>query len=337
MFLRTTRQVLLACVCLGLLVSLVACNNAPASSPTQPVDGQVISAGSPIATSTTPPSVQVSCPAQGTARAAVMPAMTLGNHATVVYVWNQTGTAMLRRYDATNGSKSAVVTLSGADIVNAQVSSDGQWILFVANFSDHETLQLVRADGKYLQTLYCGHAYQIDAVQWSPDQKTIVIEENASSLTSLSISILSLGSGAFQLFLHGAMLDMWLDASHLVVENALSSTSSDPSTFYLTDTMKSNMPLQDLPVIWKGQASCHTVIATTNPNVLYLSRCAYIDNQTNARQPSTIHSIPVSGALPAGWPEQIVLDLDPNHDITQLTLVNPQELIYVTGAGIRPA
>src|SRR5258708_34545157 len=44
---------------------------------------------SPTPSPTPLPQVQTSCPASGTARAAIMPALALGTLQTVVYTWNQ--------------------------------------------------------------------------------------------------------------------------------------------------------------------------------------------------------------------------------------------------------
>src|SRR5690242_17431696 len=76
------------------------------------------------------PAVSTSCPAPGTARAAFMPSMTLGNHPTIVYIVNEgtsshpTGT--LKRYDEVTGGKVEIVKMPGTSMVSAQVSGNGQ-------------------------------------------------------------------------------------------------------------------------------------------------------------------------------------------------------------------
>ena len=62
-------------------------------------------------------------------------------------------------------------------IGEAQISADGQWILFTADDAQGfgTTLQLVRMDGQGLQTLYCSMSGNgVGNIQWSPDQKTVV-------------------------------------------------------------------------------------------------------------------------------------------------------------------
>jgi len=83
------------------------------------------------------PQTQTACPAPNTARAAVMRPLALGSHQNLVYIYNEvprnTSTAFghLRRYDATTGQKTDFTT-SGIRILQGQVSSDGQWVLFLS-------------------------------------------------------------------------------------------------------------------------------------------------------------------------------------------------------------
>src|SRR5437763_11701780 len=90
--------------------------------------------------------VSTSCPSPGTARAAFMPSMTLGSHPTIVYIVNEgtssqpTGT--LKRYDVVTGGKVEIVKMPGTSMVSAQVSGNGQWLLFVAQTAGLFKLQL---------------------------------------------------------------------------------------------------------------------------------------------------------------------------------------------------
>jgi len=96
-----------------------------------------------------------------------MPPLTLGNHPTIVYLPEDTSGNIpsafgrLLRYDVTSGLTTEIVKVPGAGLEPAQVSADGQWILFVADTAEQqaqlrqEKLEMVRIDGRYLQTLYC--------------------------------------------------------------------------------------------------------------------------------------------------------------------------------------
>src|SRR5947209_553649 len=147
------------------------------------------------------PATKTSCPVDGTARTAVMMPFHLGKYANVVYIYNEvplnTSTAFghLKRYDVVIGQKTELVT-SGIAIQSAQVSADGQWVLFLSTpdpRSDPQhsaMLQLVRMDGQGLQTLYClSNANYSRAtmpnVQWSPDQQSMLITTDTRDTTSL--------------------------------------------------------------------------------------------------------------------------------------------------------
>ena len=89
-----------------------------------------------------------------------MPTLALGNHQNIVYIVNefqaQTPTfGTLKRLDIKTGAKTEIVKIAGISISDAQVSADGQWILFVSVTTNQDKLQLVRMDGQGLQTLYC--------------------------------------------------------------------------------------------------------------------------------------------------------------------------------------
>jgi len=99
-------------------------------------------AASPTAT-TTPqtlpmPATQTTCPADGQARAAVMARSGARPNQNLVYIYNEvpenTSASLghLRRYDVSNGHK-AEITSSGLRIEQAQVSQDGQWVLFLSH------------------------------------------------------------------------------------------------------------------------------------------------------------------------------------------------------------
>src|SRR5712692_8025715 len=103
----------------------------------------------------TPPATQTSCPAVGTARAAVMTPFTLGSHQNIVYIVNEFqghnptfGT--LKRYDVTTGNKTEIIKLPNVTINDAELSDDGQWIVFSINLRVEEQLQQVRIDGQDL-------------------------------------------------------------------------------------------------------------------------------------------------------------------------------------------
>ncbi len=122
--------------CLTMLIT--ACgsttpNQAVSSSPTSSAHTPTGSAtAQPVSTTAggSLPSVSTSCPAQGTARAAVMPLLALGSHQNIVYLMyrggiNISAPSTLKRYDITTGSTTQIVQMPNVRITEAQVSADG--------------------------------------------------------------------------------------------------------------------------------------------------------------------------------------------------------------------
>jgi len=192
-----------------------------------------------------------------------MRSLALSGHQDLVYVYNEvppnTSIAYghLRRYDATTGKKTDLVT-SGIRIDQAQVSSDGQWVLFLSipdprGDTQHSALlQLVRMDGQGLQTLYCfpnvtytGYGIQPRlpiSIQWSVDEKSILFSVDTANTTS-AITLLTVSSGA----LRQLMLDQndtlyhysvvtWLDNTFAYIIKLGNSGPTPPATVFLMNT-----------------------------------------------------------------------------------------------------
>lgn len=190
------------------------------------------------------PATQTSCPATGTARALVTAPLALGHHQNLVYIVNQMqqnnpSSGTLKRYDMATGNKTVIVQLPNINIGSAQVSADGQWILFVSNYRTQEELRAVRMDGQGLQTLYCGN---FDAnPQWSTNQSLIALEENVSD--NFVIYLLHTGNGTLEkVFTQIASggreyeLRTWLDNSHLYLVRT--TTDANPDVLALLDITK---------------------------------------------------------------------------------------------------
>ncbi len=213
-----------------LVMLMSACSSPPAgsggnSTPTPGVGSSTTRTPSPgnnIPGQTVPmPQTQTACPAANTARAAVMRPLALGSHQDLVYIYNEvphnTSTAYghLRRYDVTNGQKTDIAT-SGIQILQAQVSSDGQWVLFLSVPDPRSglavvMLQLVRMDGQGLQTLMClpynsSGAGPLDkpaiSFQWSVDEKSILLSsdvlDSPAGKASSTITVLGVSTGTLR-------------------------------------------------------------------------------------------------------------------------------------------
>ncbi|RAQ93908.1 TolB-like translocation protein [Thermogemmatispora tikiterensis] len=235
------------------------------------------------------PVTQTSCPGIsptnpfGT-RPAVMRPLALGSHQNLVYIYNegqsQTSTAHghLVRYDVTTGQRVTIIT-SGLLISEAQVSADGQWIMFLSlpdpqRDPNHAALlQMVRMDGQGLQTLYCfpklpytpkGGAfsafegrgiisytgYPPVRFAWSPDERHVLLSADLQGTTSL-MTLLDIRTGNLrQLLLYTQFCAIaipltWLNSSqaYIVTESRVTCGSPPlPMNLYLIDVNKSTNP-----------------------------------------------------------------------------------------------
>lgn len=202
----------------------------------------------PPASAQLPPTL-TSCPQAGTARAAVMSSFTPGTHQAVIYLHNQGANipaieGVLNRYDVTTGSTTTLVKAKNTSLFDAQISADGQWVLFAENTTQGAKIELVRVDGHMLQTLYCTSSSQnIFNILWSPDQKAVLITQAQANapLTLTGVYLLNLTSGKVQMELDGqtskyATPVLWLDNTHVYFQDF--TVSPQPTTLYLLDTGK---------------------------------------------------------------------------------------------------
>ena len=162
------KKLLSACTLLGLLaISLAACEQALPGSPNP----------QPSPTASTP------APLSDIPLPVTMPSLTLGTHPNVVFFTNGNTSrtsfnGLLERYDTVTQKSADVISMPGVKIEEAQLSSDGQWILSIAYITDHDELRLVRIDGQHLQTLLAAPPYAgLNSAQWSPNQQFIVFDQ----------------------------------------------------------------------------------------------------------------------------------------------------------------
>lgn len=187
--------------------------------------GQTVTPAPATTATTVPmPPTQTSCPPAGTARAAVMAPLVRGSHPNVVYVENQweannpdPTAGMLKRYDTVTGRTTVIAT--GSRIDEAQVSADGQWVLFSSTISHRsDAIQLVRIDGQGLQTLYCSSSSYgfVAHLEWSPDQQYLAFKDGMDNVYLLTVT-----TGAYRLEVprpsnSTAYVPVtWLDTTHL--------------------------------------------------------------------------------------------------------------------------
>ncbi|TMD01853.1 MAG: hypothetical protein E6J11_02480 [Chloroflexi bacterium] len=303
---RTTRFTrLLIPLLVGCLVVLFT-----AAAPRSQASASSIATSHPLR-----PAISTSCPASGTARAAYMPSMTLGTHSTIVYIVNE-GTfanptfGTLKRYDVVTGVKVEVVKMANTYIASAQVSANGQWLLFVAQSAGQVRLQLIRMDGQYLQTLYCGAGSPQGSIldeQWSTNQHLVVFLQVLQSGTA--IYLLNVTNGALQVELPAVQTltfapRTWLDNTRVYV--TLERTDSPPTILYILDTSKgANQNPQNLQKVFDGSSTpfCWDFDSSYDTTKLFTTQCTVDPNPNgpgagNYHGPSVINVRPATGGSP---------------------------------------
>ena len=279
--------------------------------------------------------VSTNCPAPGKGRAAVLPSLALGKHQNLIYQYIQVATSgavvgsTLRRYDVTTKHTTTIFFQSGREILSPQVSADGQWILFssVQYSQDSKTntnskIQLIRVDGRYLQTLYCVTGEGLNNVQWSTDQKLIAFLRTSTTSRATSVDLLNTHTGEVQTELttsntNPVNLGTWLDTQRMYLTNL--PTDASPDTIYLLDIRKgANQHVSNLRTVYSG-TSLSSFDSSYNGRSLYISRCACGYGNTG---PSTIL---VKSAT--GGPGKTFY-YSKKYAITQVRVVTPTILLF---------
>jgi hypothetical protein len=314
---------------LAVLVPLLGLRIAPASA------ADSLSSAQTVQMSPT----QTSCPANGTARAAVMRPVKLGKHPTIVYVYNEvplnTSTAFghLKLYDVITGHKSVLVT-SGLSIKNAQVSADGQWVLFLSQVDPrgdpkHDSmLQLIRIDGQGLQTLYCLPAAKysrLPNIQWSTDQKSVLISTDDNTSTS-TITLLNLATGKLKIELkitdknYEYNVLTWLDFTQAYVIRSGRFGPPPPIVLYILDTAKNNPPSGNLKKVLEHAVrfSFLSFDSSFNAKQLFVSFCLFAASPFDT-------TISVGSAT--GGTQKTIYHQAPSICVQQLRAVTPQTLL----------
>jgi len=315
---QSFREMHLMVVCCCLLVLLAACSP---QSPSGTSGGQT---QEPTQSSTKAPTMtaQTSCPPAGTARAAVMPSLAEGSHANFVYVFQsfnyyqyqgaslQDVTSFLKQYDVTSGVKAVIATLphSRIDSYSASISPDGQWIVFETYTDVHPfsngafitMLELVRIDGHYLQTLFCGSITlpglfpdnYAPATSWSPDQKQLLFNQYESGL---KLNLLNLSSGNLQVmvssnFSLGLSPSRWLDTTRALV-STYTGPPGGPGLLVLDTSKGPDQQETSLQTILSEQ-TCQDYAFSPDTTQLYVAHCIYTNAGDTGPSTISVESLP---------------------------------------------
>jgi eukaryotic-like serine/threonine-protein kinase len=271
------------------------------------------------------PSVTTQCPAPGKGRAAILPPLTLGKDQNIVYVSFQGSpvSSTLKRYDAVSKTTKNIITLKNKNLSFTQISGNGQWILFVSEQTINGTptfqLQLVRMDGKFLQTLYCStEKHGIEEVQWSTDLKLIVFEiisngtEKVDVLNTANGSVRTDYSTPTSSFV---FVRTWLDLHRVYLTNT--QIDQPPNIIYLLDT---NNPGK-LQTVFHG--TFNDFDSSFNGRFLFTNSCR-CDMGGNSG-PSSIVVQPGAGG------QQHALYSSRTDAITNVRAVLPKTLLFTVG------
>ncbi len=270
-----------------------------------------------------------------------MTPFTLGSHQNIVYIVNEFqghnptfGT--LKRYNVTTGKKTEIIKLPDVAINDAQLSADGQWIVFAVSLGGTEKLQLVRMDGQELQTLYCMNSasdtHFFYDLQWSANQQRMAFVSNLSS----DIYLLNVQSGSLQRVFHpktlgsngieGYRLETWLNATRLYV---LTQPLDQPAdTLSILDITKgSDQDSSNLQQVSHSQAGfCWGNDSSYDGTSLFTSQCTGGDPRGGDTQgPSTITVEPATGGSPHTIYSSSTLA------ITNIRSITNNTLFYIIG------
>ncbi len=273
--------------------------------------GQTVATAVPTATP-----LQTTCPAAGQAHTPIMSTTTLGHNQNIVYVANTnigvsgnvSHSGTLDRYDMTTGKTTTIVQPAGAISINdAQLSADGQWVIFSATVGQAQQLELVRVDGEDLQVLYCSSS--IYDLQWSVNEHLLAFVSYDNQANASDFYLLNMQNGSLQRVFHplndnnngisGYSIVSWLDATRLYV---LTQPLDQPAnTLSILDiTHGNNQNSSNLQQVFQVQHSqsgfCWSSDSSYDAATLFLMQCQGGDPRGGGTQgPSSLTSEAATG------------------------------------------
>jgi hypothetical protein len=250
-----------------------------------------------------------------------MPALALGNHQNIAYSVNEYqgnkptfGT--LKRYDITTGAKTEIEKIAGISISDAQVSSDGQWILFVTDTTKQVKLQLTRMDGQALQTLYCSTpasngvnpSSALSNIEWSTNQQLVAFNSYTGAASYLYLLNMQNGTLQTELSTNSGAIDTpltWLDKTRLYLNGP--EVDAPPQALYLLDNSRgANQNPNDLQKVFDASSVtgttnfCWNADSNFDGTKLFTSQCTTAPSSNgpgigSQSGPSTINMRPATG------------------------------------------
>lgn len=227
----------------------------------------------------------------------------------------------LQRYNTRTGQKTDIYRSEAGQITEAQVSADGQRVLFLTELSPamqtngSARVQVIGIDGKGLQTLYTvASGTSMGGLEWSPDQRFIAFGQNRN------VYLLAVATRTTRLVVpaHGAggfMPRTWLDNTRLYL-SPFTGSEIPPLNLYLLDITTTTLrQVLSLPTL--GGDFDSSIDAAT----LYTSQ--YVFAMPAATGPGSIEARPATGG------QATTIYRSSTDAITALRVASPTWLVFV--------
>ena len=283
----------------------------------------------PVITTQGMPSTSISCPAAGSARTFISAPLVLGQDPTIVYIVNESNAngptfGTIKSYDTNNSKKVEISKTAHTHVDDAQVSADGQWVLFTAHVSGQSELRVVRMDGQGLQTLFCASpGTHITGAQWSFNQKLVVfdVEQDSGGTT---MYLLNMTNGSLQSELTETAPGLaylprtWLDNKRVLLVGFAQNADAPPQNVYVLDTTKgANQQASDLLQVVSIGQPCWDFDSSFDSTKLFVNQCSPGQNQgsssvgVQSATGGTLHTFFTSSTLAIN----AVRVIDPNNTL----------------------
>lgn len=236
----------------------------------------------------------------------------------------------LIRYDLATGKQTTLVAPSDKfGISDVRLSPDKQWLLFstyMQNQNQSSTkLQLIRADGSMLQTLYesCS-GFFAPGLAWSPNEQLV-----AFANPTVGINVLNLATGQMQTFLSNAAPFSVLPLSWINNQQLLFKQNNNTKyDVYLLDISKGvNQQVSNLTPVASIPAFCGNIALSDDGSQLFSSSCTPFNGNCQGGQvqgPSTVRA-----QSPVENKSSIIYN-SPNRAVTAIHAVSASSLlIYI--------
>jgi hypothetical protein len=191
------------------------------------------------------------------------------------------GTLKRRDVNVPDQKGTEIVKMLNVYISWAQVSRDGQWILFVARVQQQDQLRMVRLDGQGLQTLYCAPSGNVIlGSQWSFDAQSVIFDEGTGGVVPRT-DLLTLNSGTLETVMTpkgttGYLPRTWLDSTHVyMVDFSSQARNASPQNVYLLDLHNgANQSESNLQRVLTSTQPCMSFDTSFDVKQLYESTCS---------------------------------------------------------------